>query len=115
LAKFTQIKRKLIGGIWIKNKEELNFIYCIDRQNGWLSSFNPIKRVHSGFGRTNVGIETIEDYGSVTALGKLFGYSDHCSIVQRKSIFSFIDGNEIFMYGLFLFFLFLLLSQPLCN
>lgn len=115
LANLNYLKRKLIGGIWIKNKTEGKFTYCTDSQNGWLSSFDHTKRVYSGFGRTNVGIETLEDYGSVTPLGNFLGYSNHSPIIQKSKLFSLIDMNQVFMFSLFLIVVISSLANNECN
>lgn len=102
MSNLNTFKRKLIGGIWFKNINENHFKYCTDSKNGWLSYFNPKEKVYSGFGRTNVGIEILEDYGSITSFGKFLGYSDNSPIIRKFSLSSFVDKNEITMWALFL-------------
>ncbi len=95
MKNLTKLKRKLIGGIWIKNKNESKYIYCVNS-------------IYSGFASANIKVENLEDYGSVTLFGKLLGYLEHSPISQKKYISSYINLNEIFMCSVFFLSLYFL-------
>ena len=95
MLSLNKLRRKLIGGIWIKQKEDSFYRYCTDGKNGWLSHYDPIKGCYWGLGRTNIGIEVLEDYGKVTLLGDFFGYSDNSSRNYNSGI-SFLFWGCIF-------------------
>jgi hypothetical protein len=106
---FKKIKRKMIGGIWIKNKGESAYNYCVNSPvgcNDWIHIFNSKTGSYTGMGRTNVGIEILEDYGKVTLFGKYFGYSETSAKLNNgKSFFnseSFFESEFFFgvIFGL---------------
>lgn len=94
---FKKLKRKMIGGIWIKNKSESSYRYCVNTLSDctdWITTQNPKTGSFSGMGRINVGIEVLEDYGKVTLFGKYFGYSETSAKINKRK--SFFDSGSFF-------------------
>jgi hypothetical protein len=117
MLNLSALRRRLIGGIWIKNKEESCYRYCVysSVSNDWLSHFDTEKQTYSSFGDTNVGIELIENHGDIKWLGRLRGYNATSARVYRRNIVgSMLDklGMEV---GLVMFGggIILLVQSPL--
>ncbi len=96
---FSQLKRRLIGGIWVLKDDEKSFQYCTESEHGALTSYDPVSKKFSGFHKTFLGIVKLEDYGSITPIGKMLGYSKLSPKVFNRKYFEFLDSD--FFQGLF--------------
>lgn len=96
----SKLKRRLIGGCWVKHREDGFWRWCIKSRslnketheyewNGGLTHHNG--RAYSGYHKTLVSIVGFEDYGDVTSLGKYLGYHKHRA---TRSI-----GNNVDYFG----------------
>lgn len=76
----SKIKRWLVGGCWVKHNDEPSCLYCkksLDANGIWNGGLTHWDGKHyCGYHRTLVSITSIEDYGDVSWLGKMLGYSD---------------------------------------
>ena len=95
-----QLKRKLIGGIWVLKDGDNSFQYCTESECGLLTSFDPVSEKFSGFHRTFLGIVKLEDYGSITSIGKMMGYSKLSPKISKKKWFRNLELD--FFHGFYL-------------
>lgn len=79
-----QLKRRLIGGIWVLKDGDNSFQYCTESEQGSLTSYDPVSKKFCGFHRKYLGIIRLEDYGSVTKIGKLLGYSKLSPKISKR-------------------------------
>ena len=113
----SALRRRLIGGIWIKKREESCYRYCVysSVSNDWLSHYDTVNGKYWGFGCTNV--ETLEDHGEITWLGKLRGYKSTSARIYRRNIIGSLLDKLSMETGLVMFAmgLIMLLNTPEIN